>query len=194
MRPDQSGRQLRTGAAAAALRFALALCSFGGGFAWAQVPGCGGPDPLSRPVKALRLSQRSTLAALLELGYEYRLCFGVQSIRPDLFTKPVELEVNDATVGGVISSLLAPIKGYAVSEQGRAIVIQDASGVGPTWLDYIVRSFKVRRADVQAASNVLYMTLRMQTDPAVHGFAGHYRPGDSDDLVGPFDELDRSVL
>ncbi len=53
----------------------------------------------------------------------------------------------------------------------------------------------ISRMSLQAASNSLFMHLVVTLDPkrAQGGFAGTFRTGDSTNLVGPFDERNRTV-
>ncbi|HYM11899.1 MAG TPA: hypothetical protein VEU62_14275 [Bryobacterales bacterium] len=114
-------------------------------------------------------------------------------MRPDLFTRSVEVEINNTTVGVVLNRLLAPVRAYNVSEQGRLILIRDAEIAGRTWLDYKMRSFRVPREAVDSTSAALHMWLRSQSDPSIKGFAGDSLGGDFDDLTGPFDGHDNTV-
>ena len=75
------------------------------------------------------------------------------------------------------------------------VLITPARTVKRSWLDTRVPRFKCSRATVAAASNLLRMELQIAEKPelAKGGFAGHFRPGDLTDFVGPFDVQNATV-
>ncbi len=150
--------------------------------------------PLSRVVAEFHVRDVGVLQALLQLGRENAICFGIESAEKQAFQHKVDLDARNEPALDVIKRMLSGFDPpYLVSEQDGVAVIRLRRVLTQTWLDYNVPSFKSRRGPLQEVNHTLHMTLLRETRPGLKGIAGHYYAGNPATLVGPFDEKNRTL-
>ncbi len=172
---------------------AILLCACAAkGHAQAQLSGCGQIQPLAQKVVQFHASRVNVPEALLRLGSESGICIAVEFSGQEFWRRDIDIHGYDETSGNLVKRILASVEGYDVSQQDGFVTVRPHEEHS-TWLDYKLRSFKAPRTDRQQVSNLLHMSLALEADRTIKGFVGNYRPGDPTELVGPFDQKDRTV-
>jgi len=133
------------------------------------------------------------LEALLQVGYENQVCFGIEFVEKELLSQPLQLEVESSSLGDIVGRILASAKGYVAEGKDGVVLIQKTAAGSTQWLNLRVRNFRAPRSRVQEISNLLFMNLMIEIDPVHRGFAGNYSPGDPKELIGPFSENGKTV-
>ena len=152
--------------------------------------GCNADRRLSEVITGVHIAKSTRLAALIRLGSEKNICFGLEAPDPKMLTETVHVNSSRITIEAAIRQLLPDPASYEFSEQNGVILIR--RGDFGTWLDHNV-SFVVGRTTVQWASMSLFMEVARLADPSIGGFAGDYNPGNANDLVGPVNEQNKSL-
>ena len=151
------------------------------------------PDgQLSRETN-VRLARATRLTALIRFGYENRLCLGIENPDPAMLTETVRLNGPRLTVEAALRQILPEKHVYELSEQDGLVLIRRADVNRATWLDHKLPSFVLNRTSVQWAGVSLFVALARLADPNVGDLAGGYDPGNSNNLVGPFNEQDKRL-
>ncbi len=149
--------------------------------------------PLDQIIPAYEAELRPLTVHIHNLGRLTQVCFGIEAIPPTILAPVGKLILRNVTLGQALSKLLAGLPGVRVEEAGGVVLIRPRSPQRHDWLDESIGQFQSRRDSLQTISNLLFMTLAVQADPGVPGFAGSYPPGDTTDLVGPFHEENQSL-
>lgn len=149
-------------------------------------------SPLSVRIPAFKTAKATLIQALLQLGSENGICFGVEAFDEDLLNKTVDASLAGVTAQEAVRRILLPGSGLKFAEKGGVVVIGTKKTGGLTWLDYTLPEFKAPQASRAELSNLLYMTLAVQVDPSIRGFAGHFKAGPGA-RIGPFHESGKSV-
>ncbi|HZU22964.1 MAG TPA: hypothetical protein VE998_09045 [Terriglobales bacterium] len=148
--------------------------------------------PLNVDIPQFSASNLSVLEALLKLGQENKLCFGIET-GSGILEARVSTDLRNSSAGAAISAILPNAYRFKVVESNGVIEIR----LGTTPVDDVLSTsipiFQVPKAPMQAVSNALRMQLASTLDPRIHGFAGEYASGDLKDLVGPFSETAKSA-
>lgn len=63
-------------------------------------------SPLSRHVSHFSVGKTTALEALIWLGRNERLCFGIEVYGPEL-SKAVQIKMDDTTVGAIVTKILS---------------------------------------------------------------------------------------
>ena len=130
--------------------------------------------------------------ALLDLGRQEKVCFGMRNLPREAFFESVSIDANHETVAEIVSRILQEPDVQVRSTSEKIVQVQR----GPdkeSLFDHRISSFTVPRGPLQSASLGIQLRLARELDPSLGGFAGSFSPGDSTDLVGPFDEYNASV-
>ena len=154
---------------------------------------CQTERPLDQLIPAYEGQSQSLIDHIYSLGRITKVCFGVEALPPAAVQRVERLDLRNVTLGQALNKLLAGLRDVRVEEAGGLVLIRLAGPQQHNWLDYNIRSFQSRRDSLQPVSNLLFMTLVMQADPSVQGFAGSFPPGDITDLAGPFHEEHKSL-
>jgi hypothetical protein len=149
-------------------------------------------SPLSRHVSHFSIGKTSALDALIWLGRDERICFGIEFYGTEL-SKAVQIKMDDTTVGEIVKKILASTGAYQLSVSDGVILIRKKEGRSPAWLNHRLSHFKVPRGELMSVNSQLWMALELDLDPSKHGFGGDYPPTDPIDEVGPFDERGQTV-
>jgi len=155
--------------------------------------GCNVDRKLSDVITGVHFARATRLAALIQLGYEKNICFGLEAPDPTMLTEVVHVNSSRTTVEAAIRQILSNQHSYELSERNGVILIRRADSSGGIWLDHNVPSFVVDRTTVQWASMSLFMTVARLADPSIGGFAGDYNPGNTNDFVGPVNEQNKRL-
>jgi len=140
-----------------------------------------------------RLNVKGTrLSALIRLGYEEHLCFGLQDPDPAILTETVHLTGSGLTVEDVLRRLLPNGHPYAFSQSNGVFLIRRTDSNPVTWLDNDL-TFLMDRTTVQWASMSLFVALARTANPSIGGLVGSYDPGNVTDMVGPIHQPNRPV-
>jgi hypothetical protein len=154
--------------------------------------GCNADRKLSDVITGVHIARATRLAALIQLGYDKKICFGLEAPDPTMLTEIVHVNSSRITVEAAIRQVLPNQYSYELSEQSGVILIRGTGSNIGTWLDHKV-SFVVDRTTVQWAGMNLFMTVARLADPSIGGFAGDYNPGNTNDMFGPVNEQNKSL-
>ena len=160
----------------------------------AHLPAAGGDavSPLSRPISHFGIGKTSVVNALLWLGHDERICFGIEFPGTDL-NREVRVNVNRSTLSEIVQQILGSSDTYQLSVSDGVILIRKKAVNPPSWLDRRLPEFELPRTEVMAADNALWMTLERDLNSSQRGFAGDYPSTDPVEEVGPFHEREQTV-
>jgi len=156
-----------------------------------------GCRPDSGPILAHRIqhfvaTKEQRLSALVRLGRETGLCFGIETLT-DNFNEKITLRLVDTDAHSTISAVLGSSREYEISVLHNVILICDKRVRQPKDLAVRLPHFQIPRATLLWANLNLWMSVEIDFDPSRKGFAGDSPPGDSTDHVGPFDIAGQQV-
>jgi hypothetical protein len=150
------------------------------------------PDSLlSRHVSHFSSGKTSVLGALIWLGRDERICFGIEFYGG--LSNAVQIKMDDAAVGEIVQKILGSTSDYQLSVSDGVILIRKRGVKSPDWLNHRLPHFKVPKGELMSVNSQLWMALEMDLDPSKQGFGGDYPPTDPIDDVGPFDERGQTV-
>jgi len=147
---------------------------------------------LSRQVSHFSIGKTSVLDALLWLGRDERVCFGIEFSGPEL-SREVQIAADNTTVGEVVKKILGSADAFQLSISDGVILIRKKAVKPPAWLDHRLRQFKLPRTELMMADATLWMTLERDLNPSLQGFAGDSPVTDPIDEIGPFREYGQTV-
>jgi hypothetical protein len=147
---------------------------------------------LSRRVSHFSIGQTTVLDALLWLGHDERVCFGIEFQGPEL-GRNVRVATDRTTLSEVVKEILGSSNAYQLSISDGVILVRKKGLKPPSWLDHRLPQFVLPRTELMSANNVLWMTLERDLNPSMGGVAGDFPPTDPIDEVGPFREHGQTV-
>jgi hypothetical protein len=131
---------------------------------------------LSRHVSHFSIGKTRALDALIWLGRDERICFGIEFYRAEL-GNPVQIEMDNATIGEIVQKILGSTDAYQLSVLNGVILIRKRGVQPPDWLNQRLPHFKVARGELMSVSSLLWMALEMDLDlPPSRDSAGIIRP------------------
>ena len=156
-----------------------------------------GCRPTSGPVLTHRIqhfvaTEERRLSALVRLGRENGLCFGIETVT-DNFNEKITLRLTDTDAQNAINAVLGSSREYEISVLHNVILIRDKRVRPPEYLALRLPRFRIPRSTLVWANLNLWMSVEMYLDPSKKGFAGDSPPGDATDQVGPFDITGQKV-
>jgi hypothetical protein len=137
-------------------------------------------------------TEEPRLSALIRLGRENGLCFGIET-RTDHFNEKITLSIVDTDAYNAINTVLGSSPGYEISVLHNVILIRDKRVRPPEYLSLRLPRFRIPRSTLVWANLNLGMSVEMQLDPNRKGFVGDGPPGDVTNQVGPFDISGQTV-
>ncbi|PYT25669.1 MAG: hypothetical protein DMG57_24515 [Acidobacteria bacterium] len=146
---------------------------------------------LSQRIHTFEAREEFRLPALIRLGRENGLCFGIEEA--DNFNQRITLSLADIDARSAISAILGSTQDYDISVLHNVILIRDKRLRPPKYLSVRLPRFSIPRSTLVSAELNLWMTVEMYLDPSSKGFAGDRPPGDPTDQVGPFDLREQMV-
>ena len=149
-------------------------------------------SPLSRPVSHFSVGKTSLLNALLWLGHDQKVCFGIEFSGPEL-NKDVQVSADETTVGEIVKKILGSPAAYQLSVSDGVVLIRMKGVKPPAWLDHRLPRFEVPRRELFVVDRVLWMSLQKDMYPSIRGFAGDSPVTQPIDEVGPFHERGQTV-
>lgn len=148
--------------------------------------------PLSRPVSHFSIGKTSVLDALLWLGRDERICFGIE-FSGDELSREVRVEADQNTIGEVVNKILSPAEAYQLAVSDGVILIRKKGVKSPVWLDHRLPRFELPRMELMSADAGLWMALERDLNPSQQGFLGDSPVTNPIDEVGPFHARGRTV-
>ena len=151
---------------------------------------------LTRHIQRFAATEERRLSALVRLGRENGLGFGIETWT-DSFNEKITLKLTDTDAQNTIRAVLGSSGDYDISVLHNVILIRDKRARPPGFLSARLPRFRISRSTLVWANLNLWMNVEMYLDPGRKGFAGDGPPGDATDRVGPFDisgEEVRSLL
>jgi len=145
---------------------------------------------LDRTVESFSVEDVTPLDAVLELGRHEQIPLGIEYIDREVVGKPVSVAVGRSTVRDILDMFVPVGRGYLYRVQNGVVVVtqKNVPAGKKNILNTILSEFAVNRTDLQQASSLLWMTLykTLYPVPGPHGFVGTRRPGNPENIVGPF--------
>jgi hypothetical protein len=156
-----------------------------------------GCRPTSGPVLTHRIqhfvaSEEHRLSALVRLGHENGLCFGIETLTNN-FNEKITLRLTDTDAQNAIKAVLGSSREYEISVLHNVILIRDKRERPREYLALRLPRFRIPRSTLVWANQNLWMSVEMNLDPSIKGFAGDSPAGDARDQVGPFDIAGQTV-
>ena len=149
-------------------------------------------SPLSRQVTRFSIGYTSVLDALLWLGQDERLCFGIEFSGPEL-TRGIQFTAEETTVGEAVMKILGSHDAYQLSVSEGVVLIRKKGVRPPSWLGHRLPEFDLPRMELMTADSGLWMRVEMHLSPSIKGFAGDAPVTDPVDEVGPFHGREQTV-
>ncbi len=147
---------------------------------------------LSRQVSHFSIGNTSVLDALLWLGRDDGVCFGIEFSGPEL-NRDVQVAADKTTMSEVVKKILGSSDAYRLSVSDGVILIRKKGVRPPVWLDHRLPQFELPRLELMSADTGLWMALERDLSPSQQGFAGDSPVTDPIDEVGPFREHGQTV-
>ncbi len=141
---------------------------------------------LTQRVRHFVATEERRLSALVRLGRENGLCFGIETVT-DNFNEKITLRLTDTDAQNAINAILGSPREYEISVLHNVILIRDKRVRPPEYLALRLPRFRIPRSTLVWADLNLWMSVELYLDPSRKGFAGDSPPGDATDQVGPFD-------
>jgi hypothetical protein len=137
----------------------------------------------SGPVLTHRLqhfvaTEERRLSALVRLGHENGLCFGIETVT-DNFNEKITLRLSHTDAQNAINAVLGSSREYEISVLHNVILIRDKRVRPPEYLALRLPGFRIPRSTLVWANLNLWMSVEMRLDPNRKGFAGDSPPGDA---------------
>jgi hypothetical protein len=148
--------------------------------------------PLSRPISHFSIGKTSVLDALLWLGRDERICFGIE-FSGDELSREVWVNADQSTIGEVVKKILSPAEAYQLSVSDGVILIRKKGVKSPVWLDRRLPQFELPRMELMSADALLWMMLEKDLNPSQQGFLGDSPVTNPIDEVGPIHAHGRTV-
>jgi len=124
---------------------------------------------LDRRVEHFDAAGRTLVSNVIDLAYEYELPTGIEYIDHDAATRPIDLEVRDESVRGILVALVHQAPEYRVSfSDGLVdIYVPKARDDQSNLLNKIIKNFTVTEMDTHRADMELFCALsRVLVPPA----------------------------
>jgi len=154
----------------------------------AENPSAARPRPGPSPTVPSNLLQ-----GIIDLGRFSSVCMGIELIDSSLVERGMpKTSENAGSVEAAVKSLLANVPEYCAELRGKILSVRPCNRTEDTWLDFRLRRFAPHAEQLQSMSFVLYSWLSAEINPA-KSTMGHFRSGDPNDTVGPYDESDVTV-
>lgn len=172
------------------MRFAFTILL--AAFAWlpAANPAQGGrASALARRVEHFTTGKTTVLAALVQLGRDAHVSFGLE-FYGDL-DDPIQLEMTHATVAEVVRTILGKRDAYRVFVLDDVVIVRRRNVPAPYWFRLRIPVFRAPRGDLMTANVQLSIAVNLILNPWAAGVVGDYMP--TDEQVGPFNERGRTV-
>ena len=147
---------------------------------------------LTNKIEKFEVHNTSALDALLLLGQQERIPMGIELVTDQMMSNRLTLRFESKSVDYALRSVLQGIPKSTWTED-RGVILIHSEHKQPDLFDTIVPSFKMPRATLQEMSNLLRMDLKLQLNPEIHGFAGHFPPGDTSRSIPPIDLKNSTV-
>ena len=137
-------------------------------------------------------SDERRLSALVRLGRENGLCFGIETMTGK-FNEKITLRLTDTDAQSAINAVLGSSREYNISLLHNVTLIRDKQVPPPEHLALRLPRFRIPRLTLVMANFNLWMNVERLLDPSIKGFGGDSPPGDPTDQVGPFDITRQTV-
>ena len=146
---------------------------------------------LSHRIHRFEAREELRLPALIRLGRENDLCFGIE--QADNFNQRITLSLAYIDARSAISAILGSSQDYDISVLRNVVLIRDKRLRPPEYLGVRLPRFRIPRSTLVSAELNLWMTVEIYLSRGSKGFAGDIPPGDPTDQVGPFDIREQTV-
>ena len=134
----------------------------------------------------------SRVDAILALGKQLNMCFGLRNLPRKAFLQPVAFEFQEKSAIEIVQEIFRGQDVQITQSPDGLIKVFRPSKVNSLF-DHPISSFEVGRTTLQTLSVGIRIRLERELSPEIQGVAGSYSSGDQTDIVGPFHETDRTV-
>jgi len=135
----------------------------------------------------------SRIDALLALGKQANVCFGLRNLPQMAFLEPASFHFQKESPQHIAPAIFQNEESVQVSVAADGLIMISQPSRARSLFDHTIASFDVGRVTLQTMSVAIENKLKLELDPEIQGFAGSFPTGDRDDLVGPFHEAGRTV-
>jgi len=150
------------------------------------------PSVFTGRIQQFVSTRGSRLSALVRLGRENGLCFGIETAT-GRFHEKITVRLADTDAQSAINAILGAPQDYDISLLHNVVLIRDKRAPPPEYLDLRLPRFRIPLLPLVVADRNLWMGVEMYLDSSRKGFAGVSPPGDATDRVGPFDITGQAV-
>jgi hypothetical protein len=123
---------------------------------------------LEKRVELFNTSGRTLIATVLDLAYEHELPLGIEYIDDEAATKPINVELRNESVRGIIEAIVQLAPEYRVSfSDGLVDIYAPKAREDPSnLLNKIIKNFAVTEMDTHRADMELFCALSREIAPA----------------------------
>jgi hypothetical protein len=123
---------------------------------------------LEKRVELFNTSGRTLVATVLDLAYEHELPTGIEYIDEEAITKPIDIELRNESVRGIIEAIIQQAPEYRVSfSEGLVDIYAPKAREDPSnLLNKIIKNFAVTEMDTHRADMELFCALSREVAPA----------------------------
>ena len=149
-------------------------------------------SPLTARVRNFVSNDERRLSALVRLGLENGLCFGIETVTRS-FNEKITLRLAKTDAQSAIKAVLGSQREYDITLLHNVILIRDKRVPPPEYLAVRLPRFRIPRSRLDEANLNLFISLETHLAHSPFGFAGDGPPGDPTDRLGPFDISGQTV-
>lgn len=152
---------------------------------------CTTPD-LQRIIPKFEAKEVSSVQAILLLGQQEHICFGLRNLPKQSFVKTKTILFENKSLNQILTGLMGDDH-VEIIDSNEGIIYLFVPSTSTSLYDYMLPLFRTGRISLQTASFSLEIHLDSEINPSNTGFAGSYPTGDSTDVIGPFDVANQTV-
>jgi hypothetical protein len=125
-------------------------------------------DKLNTRVVQFDTSGRTLLTSLIDLAYEHELPMGIEYLDREAATRPINLELHNESVRGILLAIVQQVPEYKVSFSDGVVDVyapkarQDPSNL----LNKVIKNFTVSELDTHQADMELFCALTREVTPS----------------------------
>jgi hypothetical protein len=125
-------------------------------------------EKLDRRVERFDTSGRTLIASVIDLAYEYQLPTGIEYLDHEATTRPIDLQLHDESVRGILVAIIQQTPEYRVSfSEGIVDIYVPKAREDPSnLLNKFIKDFAVAGLDTHDADLQLSCALARELEPA----------------------------
>jgi len=131
------------------------------------VKGSSFESKLNSRIGHFKISGETLVSIVLDLAYEFQLPTGIEYVDHEATTRPINLELNNESVRGILLAIVQQVPEYKVSFSNGVvdIYVPKARGDSSNLLNKSIKNFAVSELDTGEANMELFCALSQEVAP-----------------------------